>query len=156
MSTNKKLPPSCDWEKKPQKGIRKISLNKTRFSRYQGNYSWKGIRTEPYKHTGDEWVGIVRQTLLGNQGESAKFHLRYFEIAPDGCSSFEKHEHEHVIIGIRGQGICIAGRKKYKIGFLDMLYIKPNEPHQLKNPSVEPFGFFCIVNAKRDRPKRIR
>ncbi|MCJ7483553.1 MAG: cupin domain-containing protein, partial [Thermodesulfovibrionales bacterium] len=71
-------------------------------------------------------------------------------------SSFEMHTHEHVVIGVRGNGICIAGRKKYKIGFLDTLYIKPNEPHQLRNPSNEPFGFFCIVNAKRDRPKTIR
>ena len=156
MVKHKTTPLFCDWHKKPEKSEKKLPLNKTRFSKYKGTFSWQGIQTERYKPEGDEWADIVRQTLIGNHGESAKFHLRYFEIASHGFSSFEMHKHEHVVIGVRGNGICIAGRKKYKIGFLDTLYIKPNEPHQLRNPSNEPFGFFCIVNAKRDKPKTIR
>ena len=126
---------------------------KNRFYRYEGEFSWHGIITEKYKPADKNWAAIVRKTLIGNHGETTKFHLRYFEIAPGGYSSFELHKHEHVVIGIRGQGICVVGKKKYKIGFLDTLYIKPGEPHQLRNISNEPFGFFCIVNAKRDRPK---
>jgi len=129
--------------------------NRNRFYKYHGDFSWQWIKTEKYKSAGNGWADIIRQTLIGNHGESAKFHLRYFEIAPNGFSSFEKHGHEHVIIGIRGEGICIVGKNKYRISFLDTLYIKPNEPHQLRNPHNEPFGFFCIVNAKRDKPKII-
>jgi ribulose-bisphosphate carboxylase large chain len=114
---------------------------------------WHGIKTEKYKPGCGDWADIVRRTLIGNHGESTKFHIRYFEIAPKGYSSFEIHKHEHVVIVIRGEGISIVGNKKYKIGFLDTLYITPNEPHQLRNPHDEPFGFLCIVNARRDRPK---
>ena len=46
--------------------------------------------------------------------------------------------------------------KRYEVGFLDILYIKPEAPHQLTNPFNEPFGFFCIVNAKRDKPRIIK
>jgi len=126
--------------------------NRNRFYKYQGDFSWQRIKTEKYKSAGNGWADIIRQTLIGNHGETAKFHLRYFEIAPNGFSSFEKHRHEHVVIGIKGEGMCIVGKKKYRIAFLDTLYIKPNEPHQLRNPHNEPFGFFCIVNAKRDKP----
>lgn len=133
----------------------KREKNKNRFYKYKGNFIWQGIKTERYKPTGKDWADIVRQTLIGNHGESTKFHLRYFEIAPNGFSSFEIHKHEHVVIGIRGEGMCIIGKKKYKIGFLDTLYIQPNAPHQLRNPFRKPFGFLCIVNAKRDRPKLI-
>jgi ribulose-bisphosphate carboxylase large chain len=129
--------------------------NRNRFYKYQGDFSWQGIKTEKYKSAGNGWADIIRQTLIGNHGESAKFHLRYFEIGPNGFSSFEEHGHEHVVIGIRGEGICIVGKNKYRISFLDTIYIKPNEPHQLRNPHNEPFGFFCIVNAKRDKPKII-
>jgi ribulose-bisphosphate carboxylase large chain len=155
MVKSKKTSLTCDWKKKPQQGIRTLPPNKTRLFKYKGNFSWSGVRTEKYKPKGDEWANIVRKTLIGNHGESARFHMRYFEIAPDGFSSFEMHEHEHVVVGIRGYGICIVGKKKYRIGFLDMLYIRPNEPHQIQNHSDKPFGFFCIVNAKRDRPKII-
>jgi quercetin dioxygenase-like cupin family protein len=144
--------PFCDFG-----GRTKIKRgNETRLYRYAGNFLWKGIKPERYKPSGKDWAQIVRQTLIGNRGETSKFHLRYFEIAPKGYSSFEMHKHEHVVIGIRGKGICTVGRKGYSINFLDTLYIKPNEPHQLKNPFEEPFGFFCLVNARRDRPKTLK
>lgn len=127
--------------------------NKSGYYKYKGNFQWQAIRKERYKSPGKDWADIVRQTLIGNHGESTKFHVRYFEIAPGGYSSFEVHKHEHVVIGIRGSGICVVGKKKLQVNFLDTLYIAPGMPHQLRNPYDELFGFFCIVNAKRDKPK---
>ncbi len=103
-------------------------------------------------NSGGAWADIVRQTLIGNHGEATKFHLRYFEIAPGGCSSFEKHRHEHVVVCVRGKGKVLTGKKIHTMAFMDTIYIAPDTPHQLKNPFKTPFGFFCIVNAKRDKP----
>lgn len=139
----------CDWQGKAKKG--KL-LNQSRIYKYKGNFTWTNIKKEKYKQSGNEWKDIIRQTLIGNHGETTKFHVRYFEISPGGYSSLEKHHHEHVVIGLNGQGICIVGKKKYHLGFLDIIYIKPDEPHQLRNPFNAPFGFLCIVNSKRDRP----
>jgi len=136
--------------------------NKTRFYRHKGDFTWQGIKTERYKTEGSHWADVIRRVLIGNHNESAKYHLRYFEISPGGYSSFEKHKHEHVIVGIRGKGKVFCGKsestrteKTYVLNFLDTLYIAPNTPHQLSNPFHEPFGFFCIVNARRDEPKMI-
>jgi len=146
---------SCDWKKKPvEKGGTK-KRNRTALYRYKGDFAWQGVKTEEYKPVGEDWSRMIRQTLIGSYGETARFHVRYFEIAPGGYSSFETHRHEHVVIGIRGKGVCTVKKKNYAIGFLDTLYIEPSAPHQLTNPFKKPFGFFCIVNAKRDRPKRI-
>jgi ribulose-bisphosphate carboxylase large chain len=152
---NKKDAFSCDWQEKVSpagRGGRRGTGNTAAVYRHKGDYTWRGIHTEKYKKRGMEWADIIRRTLIGNHGETAKFHVRYFEIAPGGYSSLERHRHEHVIIGIRGKGICIAGKKKLTVCFLDTIYIDPNTPHQLKNMSEEPFGFLCIVNAKRDCP----
>jgi quercetin dioxygenase-like cupin family protein len=175
MSHKKKTSTSCDWGKQKASltnentppsplsskgGVRGFSNekkkpkeNKSRLYKYRGDFLWKGVKTERYKPAAQDWAHVIRQTVIGNRRESTKFHLRYFEIAPRGYTSFEVHKHEHVVIGIRGKGLCILGKKKYSLGFLDVLYIEPNTPHQLRNPFLEPFGFFCIVNAKRDRPK---
>jgi ribulose-bisphosphate carboxylase large chain len=142
----------CDFAPAQKTG----GKGESRLYRYRGNFLWRNIMTEKYKPAGKEWAAVIRKTLIGSHGETTKFHLRYFEIGPEGYSSFEKHNHEHVVIGIRGNGICVVGKKKYRIGFLDTLYIRPGEPHQLRNVSDEPFGFFCIVNAKRDRPKLLK
>jgi ribulose-bisphosphate carboxylase large chain len=154
MIKNNKIPVTCDWQKKPSKKTAKE--NKSRLYKYKGGFRWKDIKTERYKRTGFGWSDIARQTLIGNFGETTKFHLRYFEIAPGGYSSFEMHKHEHVVIGINGKGVCFVKKKEYEITFLDTLYIEPFAPHQLRNPYKEPFGFFCIVNAKRDKPKLLR
>jgi ribulose-bisphosphate carboxylase large chain len=153
MNKKIKLPISCEWQKIQENCS---AGNITRLYKYTGNFTWKGINTEKYKTPGKDWAGMIRKTLIGNHGETTKFHLRYFEIASGGYSSFEVHRHEHVVIGVRGEGVCIVGKKKYKIGFLDTIYIAPDSPHQLRNPYNEPFGFFCIVNAKRDKPQLIR
>src|SRR5690606_38853946 len=92
---------------------------------------------------------------IGNRGERTRFHVRYFEIDPGGFSSFECHRHEHVVVVLRGSGEVRLGRSTKKMGFLDIAYIAPDAPHQLRNPTEEPFGFLCIVNARRDRPKPV-
>jgi ribulose-bisphosphate carboxylase large chain len=153
VTTKKATTSYCDWQENKKREEKTQVINKSRLYKYKGNFRWSNIKTEQYKLTGKNWTNIIRQTLIGNHGETTKFHVRYFEIASGGYSSYEMHRHEHVVIGVRGKGLCIIDKRKYKIDFLDTLYIEPNAPHQLRNPYDEPFGFLCIVNAKRDRPK---
>jgi ribulose-bisphosphate carboxylase large chain len=158
-STKKKAMTSCDWKKPTSRAHSKRKApikNKSRLYKYKGAFSWNGVKIEQYKPAARDWAHVIRKTVIGSRRETTKFHLRYFEIAPRGYTSFEVHRHEHVVIGIRGKGLCILGKKRRPLGFLDILYIEPNTPHQLMNPFQEPFGFFCIVNAKRDRPKILR
>jgi len=132
---------------------RPTAVNRTALYKHRGDFSWKGIEEQPYKTVEGEWSGIIRKVLVGARGESAKFHVRYFEISKGGASSYERHRHEHVVICVRGEGMVKTGRAKRKIGFMDTVYISPNTEHQLTNPFEEPFGFLCMVNARRDKPK---
>lgn len=143
---------SCEIREK----TRKTSCNSNRHYPFQGDFTWKGVKVRSYKTTGENWSAITRQVLIGDHGETAKFHLRYFEIGPGGYSSLESHKHEHVVIAIRGRGRARLNRKNRAVNFLDVLYINPGTPHNLSNPFEEPFGFFCIVNAKRDRPRPVK
>lgn len=143
----------CEIKTKPSR----TKPLKTCLYAHKGNCTWKSIKTEKYKTAPDStWQNAVRMVLIGGKGEKAGFHLRYFEIAQNGSTSLERHRHEHVVIGIRGNGVCALEKKTYKVGFLDTLYIEPEAPHQFRNPFKEPFGFFCIVDAKRDKPRVIR
>jgi ribulose-bisphosphate carboxylase large chain len=150
--SKKILQSSCDI---PVRSSTK-SVNCNRHYSFNGDYTWKGVTVEKYKQKGDDWEGIARQVLIGVSGETAKFHVRYFEIGPGGFSSFEMHNHEHVVIGIRGEGKARLNRRTVDIKHLDVLYIKPGTAHRLFNPYKEPFGFFCVVNARRDRPKSVK
>ncbi len=143
---------SCEFPLKK----RKRASRRNRLYAFQKDFKWKGIRVERYKPSGNDWSEIIRQTLIGNHGERTDFEVRYFEIKPGGYSSFETHKHEHVVIGIRGRGRARLNKRDIGIGFLDVLYIAPNTAHRLYNPHDEPFGFFCIVDSKRDKPRPVK
>ncbi|MBI5639910.1 MAG: cupin domain-containing protein [Nitrospirae bacterium] len=134
----------------------KEKTNRTALYRHKGNFQWQGIKDVPYKTEGDEWSGIIRRVLIGSHGESTRFHVRYFEISHLGCSSLERHRHEHVVICVKGRGMVRTGKVRREVGFMDTVYISPDTPHQLENPYDEPFGFICIVNAKRDKPRVLK
>jgi len=121
------------------------------------DFKWSNRFVEEYKTDNDfDFSGINRQELIGKSGEKTSFDLRYFEIEPGGYSSLEKHVHEHVIIGVRGNGVLIKEDSSYNISVHDIAYVSPLEKHQLRNEGKEPFGFFCIVDHKRDKPIVIR
>ncbi len=123
-----------------------------------GPYTWSEVECEAYKHgqeAGREWKSIVRQVLVGKQAEETSFHLRYFEIEPGGYSSLEKHAHAHVVIAVRGQGRVVLNDQVQEMQALDTVYVAPWTPHQFLAGGDEPFGFFCIVDAERDRPQAV-
>lgn len=131
--------------------------NHSKVIRHDGGFTWQGVPLEAYKETTEAWRGVTRRELSGRRGESQAFHVRYFEIAPGGYSTLEKHAHEHVVIPVRGGGEVQFGCFIHRVGFGDVVYIAPNDPHQFRNPedATEPFGFLCIVNAERDAPQAV-
>ncbi len=147
--SRKKPVSSCDWAAGTAKAGSASGLSAV--YRHRGNCRWKGVKPEKYKTVKGEWDSIIRSVLVGD-GVKTKSHVRYFEIAPGGRSSFEQHRHEHIVIGIKGSGRVLLGKKKSKINYLDVVYVSPGTPHQFLNPFDEPFGFICIVSSKRDRP----
>jgi quercetin dioxygenase-like cupin family protein len=125
----------------------------SRVLRFQADYRWQGVPVTDYKAPGDHWCGILRTVLVGDSGEGTGFQVRYFEIAPGGFSSLERHAHEHAVVVLRGRGQVQLGDQVHELGFGDTVYVAPNDVHQFRNPSAaEPFGFLCVVDAQRDRP----
>lgn len=129
-----------------------------RFIPSEGDFRWRGVGVTEYKNTpatADDFSRITRQTLFGHAGEAIGFEVRYFEIAPGGWSSLECHAHAHAVVGLRGKGRVLLGEEVRELNFLDLAYIGPDCVHRLTNDADEPFGFLCIVDAVRDRPKKL-
>ena len=120
-----------------------------------GDFNWSGRESAPYKDAGDlAFKGVRRVELAGRFGERTAYDLRYFEVAPGGYSSHEKHVHAHVVIGARGVGRLRLGEVEVTLKRDDVAYIEPLQAHQLCNDSEAPFGFYCIVDHHRDRPMK--
>jgi quercetin dioxygenase-like cupin family protein len=131
----------------PESADKSVSSRVIRFS----DFRWEGIDLLGYKKPGEGWSGVTRQRLVGPE-EEAPFHLRYFEIEPGGYTTYENHAHRHVVVAMRGRGEVRLGDRWEPVSYGDVVYVAPNEPHQFRANGDEPFGFFCIVTADRDRP----
>ena len=120
--------------------------------------SWDNVPLENYKPPADEsWRGVRRMELVGKRGESCAHHLRYFEVQPGGYSTFERHQHEHVVVSLCGEGEVQLQSSVFRVAPGEVTYTAPGVPHQFRCPEGArgPYGFLCIVNAQRDRPTRV-
>lgn len=118
-------------------------------------YRWAGVPLGEYKSDDGSWQDVTRQVLFGRAGEAAGFQVRYFEVTPGGYTSLEQHEHVHAVVCVRGRGKAVVGEQCWEMGFLDAVYVAPWTPHQFVPAGDEPFGFLCIVDAERDRPRAV-
>jgi quercetin dioxygenase-like cupin family protein len=119
-------------------------------------HTWEGVPVGSYKAPAADHCGVNRAVLAGETGERTAFHVRYFEIAPGGHTTLEHHAHEHVVVVLRGRGEVRLGDTVHTLSHGDAVYVAPDEVHQLRNvDKAEPFGFLCMVDARRDRPQDV-
>jgi quercetin dioxygenase-like cupin family protein len=121
-------------------------------------FRWDGVEEREYKQSegkarGMGWRGLTRHTLVPGGSVAAGFEQRYFELAPGGYSSLEKHGHAHVVVTLRGQGRVLVGDRVVETGPLEVLEVPPWAAHRWVNAGEEPWGFLCTVDADRDRPQ---
>ena len=115
------------------------------------DFRWEGTDVLAYKEEGSApFKAITRQTLF--RDPALKGELRYFEMAPGGYSTLERHDHMHAVLILRGSGECLIGDEVHKIATNDLVTIEPWTWHQFRANAGEPLGFLCMVNVDRDKP----
>lgn len=124
-----------------------------RFRGEEEGYRWDGVPLKQYKNEGSHFRDITRQTLVTEE-HGQPCELRYFEIERGGHSTFERHDHPHSVVILRGRGRAIVGGEMVDVGTFDLLHIPSQTWHQLQASDDEPLGFLCQVPCDRDRPTR--
>ena len=116
------------------------------------DYRWDGVDVLPYKEDARAlYRAITRQVLFTDPNLHAE--LRYFEIAPGGFSTLERHEHMHAVLILRGRGHCLVGDEVKRLETRDLVTVPPMTWHQFRATTDEPLGFLCMVDAQRDGPQ---
>ena len=64
---------------------------------------------------------VTRQILFSDPALDGE--LRYFEVAPGGFSTLERHEHVHAVMIFRGHGHCLVGDVVRKVGERDLVSV---------------------------------
>lgn len=113
---------------------------------------WHAVEVQHYKAEGSApFRDITRQSLFDDP--SLACQLRYFEVAPQGYSTLERHEHTHAVLILRGRGRCLADGKVFDVAANDLVQVPALSWHQFRADDTQPLGFLCMVNRERDRPQ---
>lgn len=116
------------------------------------DFRWEGVEVLRYKDEGSApFRDVTRQVLFADAADGAEW--RYFEVAPGGWSTLERHEHTHTVMVLRGRGRCLVRERVFEIGERDLIEVPPMTWHQFRAAPDAPLGFLCLVSGERDRPQ---
>ena len=118
-------------------------------NRKKGEFQWERV---PQKCT--RWMERVSRSVLASSSSVSAGKVQCFTFATlklrlVGWTTLEHHQHEHVVVVLRGEGEIQLGLESYVLGMGDVGYTAPGDTHQLrcKVGAKEPFGFICVVAA---------
>ncbi len=112
--------------------------------------SWNGSRKHEYKGKRD----VVKFVLFGKE-EGLNFEVRVFVIEAGGATSLEKHQHQHAVLVLEGEGSALVGKELYDIKPFDGIFVPPMMPHQFIANKGKRLKILCIVDVNRDRPQKL-
>lgn len=122
------------------------------FRAFAENYRWDAVSMLAYKEDGSApFKAITRQVLF--QDPELRCELRYFEVAPGGYSTLERHRHTHGVMILRGAAEVLVGDTVRTARTHDLVRIPPMTWHQFRTMGDAPMGFLCMVNVERDKPQ---
>jgi len=129
-----------------------MSDSKPLVRKASGDFHWQEVDVLAYKQEGSApFKDVTRQVLF--EGTDLPTQLRYFEVAPGGHTTLERHNHVHAVMVIRGKGQCLVGDEAHDIALHDLVSVPPMTWHQFHAAPDEPLGFLCMVASERDRPQ---
>ena len=115
-------------------------------------YRWEEVPFLPYKEEGSAPFKSISRQLLFKE-EALRCEMRYFEVAPGGYSTLERHEHSHGVMILRGEADVMVGGEVRHVKTFALVHIPAMTWHQFRTLGDEPMGFLCMVNVERDKPQ---
>lgn len=99
------------------------------------------VEAEPVEMEGA--VGAKVRWLI-KEG-APNFYLRLFELEPGGYTPRHRHDYEHEIFILEGQGSALYEGEEHWIEPGYFLLVHPNAEHQLQNTGEALLRFLCLI-----------
>jgi mannose-6-phosphate isomerase-like protein (cupin superfamily) len=127
-------------------------MSETALRKALPGFRWQGVEMRAYKDEATApFRSVTRQVLAS--GPDLKGELRYFEVAPGGWTTLERHAHVHAVTILRGAGRALVGTEVFDVAPFDLVAVPAWAWHQFRATAESPLGFLCMVDAERDRPQ---
>jgi quercetin dioxygenase-like cupin family protein len=103
----------------------------------------KNYKELPVEPSGVDGLS-VRWAINASQGAN-NFGMRIMELQPGKSSQMHRHDNEHEIFVLAGQGEVETNGDTHPISEGAVLYIPPHENHQFHNTGADVMRFIDVV-----------
>ena len=105
----------------------------------------------PGKNVGAAAPGVTKQLLIGAEDGAKTFAMRCFTIAPEGATPWHKHDWEHEVYVVAGEGIVKNEKGDTPLWPGTVVFVPSGEMHQFRNAGTTPFAMLCLVPMRGEQ-----
>lgn len=98
----------------------------------------------PQVKENENMKGVKFYPMLTAGDGTPNFAMRLFEISPGGYTPRHRHDWEHEVYVINGDGYVFKGEEKIKIEKDDFVFVEPSELHQFR-AGENGVSLICVV-----------
>jgi quercetin dioxygenase-like cupin family protein len=109
------------------------------------NYS----SVEP-KDAGEGTSKVTIRWLIDKKTGAKNFFMRHFEIEAGGYTPLHKHDWDHEVFILEGEGVIVYEEETKLFRAGDVIFISPNEKHQFRNSGKKLVKLLCLIPNKKD------
>ena len=99
----------------------------------------------PTSFESDQVKGVAGRVVVGKNDGANNFCMRIFEIAPGGNTPKHVHPWEHEMFIHAGVGEIFGNDKWNSVRPGTIIFMPPNEEHQVRNKGKELLILACLV-----------
>lgn len=109
--------------------------------------TWRATPEEPVTEPGAQ--GVHLRVMIGPRDGAENFVLRFLEVEPGGHTPRHRHDWEHEVFIVAGEGSLVGAEGERPLRPGDSVFIAGGEEHQFRNPGAGPFQFICVIPARK-------
>jgi len=107
--------------------------------------AWRDVPEEAISDP--ELRGVHIRIVAGPREGARNFVMRVFEVDPGGHTPRHRHEWEHEVFILAGEGSLVTAGGKRPLRPGDAIFLAGGEDHQFRNAGPQPFQFICVIPA---------
>ena len=89
--------------------------------------------------------GVTIQWLLRGDHGVPNFEMRRFTVTRGGHTPHHRHDYEHEIYVMSGQGVLTHEGEEHRLHPEDVIFVPANDWHQFRNDGDGDFVFMCLI-----------
>lgn len=93
--------------------------------------------------------GVKIRWVIDQKRGAQNFAMRIFEVAPGAETPLHDHWYEQEMYLLDGEGLMVGERGEQALRPGHVMWVPPNERHQIKNTGGQPLRFICCVPQKK-------